>query len=194
MIDKPKKYWKLFTSTFFLSSFTFGGGYVIIPLMKRKFVDDLQWLEEEDMLNMAAIAQSSPGAVAVNASILLGYRVAGVIGAGISILGTVLPPLLLLSVLSLFYTAFRSNPIVSAVLGGMQAGVAAVIADVVISMGGNIIKEKKLLYLLIMAGAFLATYLFHINVMYIILVCGALGALQTLITHWKNKKKERVQP
>ena len=95
---------------------------------------------------------------------------------------------------SLFYTAFRSNPIVSAVLGGMQAGVAAVIADVVISMGGNIIKEKKLLYLLIMAGAFLATYLFHINVMYIILVCGALGAIQTLIAHRQNKKKESVRP
>lgn len=70
-------YWKLFSSTFYLSAFTFGGGFVIIPLMKKKFVDNLHWIEEEEMLDLTAIAQSSPGAIAVNASILVGYRVAG---------------------------------------------------------------------------------------------------------------------
>ena len=103
---EKKKIWKmllqLFVSTFYISAFTFGGGYVIIPLMKKKFVDELHWIDDEEMLNMAAIAQSSPGAVAVNASILVGYRVAGVVGAAISILGTVLPPLIIISVISLF--------------------------------------------------------------------------------------------
>lgn len=185
-----KNYLRLFKSTFFLSAFTFGGGYVIIPLMKKEFVDKLGWLEEEEMLNMAAIAQSSPGAMAVNASILVGWRVMGLSGALVAILGTILPPLIILSVISLFYEAFRDNVVVSAVLKGMMAGVCAVIFDVVITMGGKIVKTKKLLPILIMAGAFVAYYVLHVNVVYIILFCGTLGALVGV----RDKKtgKERI--
>lgn len=184
-------YRKLFLSTFYLSTFTFGGGYVIIPLMKKKFVDDLKWIEEKEMLNLAAIAQSTPGAVAVNASILLGYRVAGFWGAAATVLGSVLPPLIILSVISLFYTQFRNNVVVNALLKGMQAGVAAVVIDVVIDMGGNIMKDKKALPVLVMLGAFAATFIFKINVMYIILVCGILGMAITL---YRGKKvKERTK-
>lgn len=178
-MDKDLKvYRKLFSSTFYLSAFTFGGGFVIIPLMKKKFVDDLNWIEEEEMLNLAAIAQSSPGAVAVNASILLGYRIGGGLGALVTILGTVLPPLIILSIISLFYTAFRDNIVVNAVLKGMQAGVAAVILDVVISMGGKIAKEKEMLPVLMMVFAFIATYFLKINVIYIILICGLIGGIR----------------
>lgn len=180
MEKKFKNYFALFKSTFFLSAFTFGGGYVIIPLMKKKFVDELGWLEEEEMLNMAAIAQSSPGAMAVNASILVGWRLMGVSGALVAILGTVLPPLIILSIISLFYAAFRDNAIVGAVLKGMMAGVCAVIFDVVITMGGKIIKSKKWLPVIIMVGAFTAYYVLHINIIYIILFCGTLGAIVSL--------------
>ena len=106
MKKSPALYCKLFTSTFYLSAFTFGGGYVIIPLMKKKFADDLHWIEEKEMLDLTAIAQSAPGPIAVNAAILIGYRIAGVLGALTTILGTVLPPLIILSVISLFYQAF----------------------------------------------------------------------------------------
>lgn len=174
-----KLYWKLFTATFLLSAFTFGGGYVIVPLMKGRFVDDLHWLEEQEMLDLTAIAQSAPGPIAVNASILVGWRVAGPLGSAVAILGTVLPPLIILSVLSLFYAAFRSNRVVAALLKGMQAGVAAVIASVVCDMAGNILKEKKLLPDLIMAAAFLSTWFFGINVAWIILVCALTGIIYT---------------
>lgn len=187
MKHSAKTYLKLFTSTFYLSAFTFGGGFVMIPLMKQKFVDDLKWLEEEEMLNLAAIAQSSPGAIAVNAAILLGYRVAGLPGAMISILGTILPPLIILSVISLFYTAFKDNKIVRAVLRGMQAGVAAVIANVVIDMGGDIVKKRKVLPIVTMILAFIAVFFFKINVIYIILICGAIGAVQAAVTIKKDK-------
>ena len=80
MQEKLKKYVVLFLSTFQLSAFTFGGGFVIIPLIRKKFVEQLGWIGEEEMLDLAAIAQSSPGAIAVNISILVGYRVAGVPG------------------------------------------------------------------------------------------------------------------
>ena len=81
-------YRKLFTSTFYLSAFTFGGGYVIIPLMRKKFVEQFHWIEETEMLDLTAIAQSAPGPIAVNASSLIGYRLAGFAGAMVSTLGT----------------------------------------------------------------------------------------------------------
>lgn len=187
MKNKKQIYLKLFTSTFYLSAFTFGGGFVIIPLMKKKFVDDLKWLEEEEMLNLTAIAQSSPGAIAVNASILLGYQIAGITGALVSILGTVMPPLIILSIISTFYTAFRDNIVVNAVLKAMQAGVAAVICDVVLTMGGSICKTKDIISILVMILAFIATYIFKINVMYIILICGVIGALRVISADKKAK-------
>lgn len=177
----PKLFLKLFTSTFYLSAFTFGGGYVIVPLMKKKFVDQYHWIEEEEMLNLVAISQSAPGPVAVNASILVGYRLAGFPGAVFSLLGTILPPLIILTVISLFYQAFQSNPVVAAVLKGMQAGVAAVIADVVVGMGLNVARGRDVLSIAVMAGAFVASYFFQVNVMLVILLCGLLGAARTLV-------------
>lgn len=175
MEKKLKIYWQLLRSTFVISACTFGGGFVIIPLLKKKFVNDLHWIDEKEMLDLAAIAQSSPGAIAVNASILVGYRTAGIPGALVTIFGTVLPPLVIITVISMCYTAVRDNAVIAALLKGMQSGVAAVIADVVISMGGDVIKGKKVLPIVIMGGAFIATYFFKVNVMYVVLVCGAIG-------------------
>ena len=180
-------YGKLFLSSFGLSAFTFGGGYVIIPLMKRKFVEELHWLEEEEMLNFTAIAQSSPGAVAVNAAVLVGYRVAGLPGALTAVLGTILPPLIVLSVISLFYTAFRESLVVAAVLKGMRAGVVAVIADVVYTMGRGVFKEKRISSVLVMAAAFLAAWAFGVNVIFVILACGLFGALRAIADAKRGK-------
>ena len=80
-MDKKNFDWQLFLSTFKLSACTFGGGFVIIPLMRERFVKELRWIEEEEMLDLTAIAQSSPGSIAINASILVGYHVAGIPGA-----------------------------------------------------------------------------------------------------------------
>jgi len=172
-----KFYFKLFASTFYLSAFTFGGGFVIIPLMRKKFVDQYKWIDEKEMLDLTAIAQASPGAIAVNAAILVGYRLAGILGAMITILGTVLPPLLILSVISLAYTAFRDSLIVKYVLRGMQAGVAAVIIDVVVTMGIDLIKERKVVPIMVMLSAFAAAFFLHINVVFVILASGMIGGM-----------------
>lgn len=82
-------------STLYLSAFTFGGGYVIVTLMKDKFVDKYHWIEENEMLDLIAIAQSAPGAIAVNGAIVVGYKLAGLAGVLTAIFGTVLPPFLL---------------------------------------------------------------------------------------------------
>ncbi len=168
---------KLFFSTLYISAFTFGGGFVIVTFMKRKFVDELHWLTEEEMLDMTALAQSSPGAIAVNASILVGWRMAGFSGMVTAVLGTILPPMVILTAVSFCYAAFASNIYVGYVLKGMQAGVAAVILDVVCSMGGGILKQKKPVYLIIMICAFAAAFVLKVNVICIILGTAAAGVL-----------------
>lgn len=184
---EKKFYFKLFISTFYLSAFTFGGGFVIISLMRKKFVDEYQWIEEGEMLDLTAIAQSSPGAIAVNAAILVGYRLAGITGAMITVLGTVLPPLLILSVLSVAYAEIQNNLIVKYILRGMQAGVAAVIMDVVINLVTRLFKGKKIFPLLIMFGAFIAVFFFRINVIYVILISGFLGGMDMMFQ--KSEKR-----
>lgn len=181
-------YRKLFFSTFKLSACTFGGGFVIIPLMRKKFVDELGWIEEDEMLDLTAIAQSSPGAIAVNASILVGYHVAGVLGAMLTVLGTVLPPLIIISIISMFYQAFRDNVIVNMAMAGMLCGVAAVICDVVINMAKTILQKKRILPVLVMLGSFVATRFFSVNIIVIILACGVIGAIDT----WHQGKKQKA--
>ncbi len=181
-------YKRLFLSTFVLSAFTFGGGYVIITLMKKKFVDQYHWIEEKEMLDIVAISQSAPGVIAINASILIGYRVAGVLGSFVTILGTVLPPLIVLTVVSFFYTAFKSNYVVNTVLIGMRAGVAAVIIDVVIKMARKILDEKSIYALVVMILSFIASIFLDINVVLIILVGGLSGLATMYIKNSKIKK------
>lgn len=190
MKRSAKLYWTLFSSTFFLSAFTFGGGYVIVPLMKKKFSDELKWIEEKEILDLTAIAQSSPGPIAVNAAILIGHRIGGMAGALLSVLGAVLPPLIIITVISSAYAAFRDNAVVSACLKGMQSGVAAVITDVVIGMGGKIVKGKSVYQIVLMVGAFIATWVFGVNVALIILFCGLLSAGVTLIKARKERETD----
>ena len=168
---------KLFISTFYISAFTFGGGFVIVTFMKRKFVDELHWIDEDEMLDMAALAQSSPGAIAVNAAILVGWKVSGFIGMIIAVLGTIIPPMVILTIVSFFYVAFSTNPYVALVLKGMQAGVAAVIIDVVIGLAQKVIKLHKNIYIFIMISAFVATFIFNLNVVLIIIACALTGIL-----------------
>ena len=181
---------QLFSATFLLSAFTFGGGYVIVPLMKKKFVEKTGWISEEEMLNLVAIAQSAPGPIAVNASILAGHKVAGFPGAAVTLLGTILPPLITLSVASLFYTAFRDNAAVGAVFRGMQIGVAAVVLDVVYSMCRNIIKTRKIFPIALMACAFVLAFALKINVALVIVAGGTAGALN----YWRERGKGEAGP
>ena len=179
-VNSLQKYKKLFFSTFELSACTFGGGFVIIPLMRKKFVEELGWIEEDEMMDLTAIAQSSPGAI--------GYHVAGFPGAMLTVLGTILPPLIIISIISMFYQAFRDNAIVNMAMAGMLCGVAAVICDVVINMAKTIFQKKRLLPVIVMLGSFVAVRFFSVNIIVIILVCGVIGAADT----WHQGKMRKV--
>ena len=179
----------LFFSTLYISAFTFGGGYVIVTFMKRKFVDELHWIDEQDMLDMTALAQSSPGAIAVNAAILVGWRVEGLPGMAVAVLGSILPPMVILTVISFIYQAFATNPYVALVLKGMQAGVAAVILDVVCDLGGDVLKTRSVLFIGLMVAAFVASSLLQINVILIILAATAFGVLRAVYQHRKAVRR-----
>ena len=113
--------------------------------MKKKFVEELKWLEEDEMLDITAITQSSPGPLPINASVIIGYRMYGILGALVAILGTAIPPMVIISIISIFYTQFRENKYIAIALQVMRAGVAAVIMDVTINLAKNVLKTKSTL-------------------------------------------------
>ena len=181
-MDKQMKrpLWTLFSSMLTISAFTFGGGFVIVSLMKKKFVDDQHWLSAEEMLDMTALAQSAPGPIAVNAAILVGRRIAGVPGMLAAVGGTIVSPIVIIGVISLIYAEFASNTWVKAALTGMSCGVAAVITDVVCGLGGKVLHSRSWLKIVLMGLAFLMTFILKINVIFIILGAMAVGVLLTL--------------
>lgn len=181
MEEEKVSLWKLFCATFVLSAFTFGGGYVIITLMKERFVDRYHWMEENEMLDMVSIAQSAPGPIAVNGSVITGYKLRGMAGVLAAVIGTALPPFLIITVISLFYDAFADSFVVSQLLEGMQAGVGAVIASVVYDMAAGIVKGRSTFSDLIMVAAFIATCFFGVSVVAIVIICIVLGVLRTLL-------------
>ena len=109
-LSRGRKLWTLFTSLLYISTFTFGGGFVIVTFMKHRFVDKLGWLDEQEMLDMTALAQSSPGPIALNAAIQVGWRVGGAVGMVIATIATILPPMIILTVVSIFYFNLKVSP------------------------------------------------------------------------------------
>lgn len=172
---------KLFFSTLYLSTFTFGGGYVIVTLLKNKFVDEYHWIDEEEMLDLVAIAQSSPGAIAVNGAIVVGYKLAKIPGIIVSVLGAVIPPMIIIALVSVFYDIFRSNIYIAAMLRGMRSGVGAVIASVVYDMGKGVTVTKDWINIAVMILSFLISYFLNVNTILIILTVFLFGIIRTLI-------------
>ena len=185
------KLWTLFKSMFVLSACTFGGGFVIVSLMKKRYVEELKWLDEDEMLDVTAITQSCPGPLPVNASVIIGYRMAGVVGSLTAILGTIIPPMVIISIISLFYNQFRTNPYIATALQVMRAGVAAVIFDVVINLAGNVLKTKRILYITMMVIAFVATYFLDVSAVVVIIVCLLIGLIDLAVTMGKKGRLDR---
>ena len=187
--QKNKRYVlrKLFFASLYLSTFTFGGGYVIVTLLKEKFVDQYHWIDEEEMLDLVAIAQSSPGAIAVNGAIVVGYKLGGIPGMLLSVLGAIIPPMVILSLISLFYDAFRSNYYIAALLKGMTAGVGAVIISVVYDMGKNVAKSNDWVNVVIMVISFCVSYFLKVNIIYIILIVAVFGFARTFVKEGSKK-------
>jgi chromate transporter len=184
---KIKSYIWLFCVNMFISAFTFGGGYVVVPMIRRYFVLKRKIFSEEELIEMAAVAQSTPGAIAINLSSLAGYRTAGIAGSIISCIAAVLPPLIILGAISAFYSLFISNAVIAAVLKGMEAGVAAVMVDLIIDMCAMVLKEKNAFMSALIPAAFIANFIFQINAIFILITCCLLCVIRIAY------KKRRTQ-
>lgn len=171
---------------FVLSACTFGGGFVIVSLMKKKFVEELKWVEEDEMLDITAITQSCPGPLPVNASVIIGYRMKGIAGSLAAVLGTIIPPMIIISLICVFYAQFRANTYIAIALQVMRAGVAAVILDVTYNLAVNVCKTRRFLYIAMMIIAFIATYFFDVSAMLIIFSCLIIGIIDVLVHLKKN--------
>lgn len=186
MYDKKSKLslciW-LFYTNFFISAFTFGGGYVVIPMIRKYFVEKHQYIKEEELMNLAALAQTSPGAIAINLSAVTGFKVLGKLGGVISCIGAVLPPLIIISILSIGYQFVKENEAMKAILKGMEAGVAALIVDVVLDMYRVIRKECNRWIMLLVPITFIANVFLEIGVLPLILGSVFVGFL------YGNKRK-----
>ena len=169
--EKLKQYLWLLGINLFISAFTIGGGYVVVPMIRQYFVLKKGYFSEEELMDMAAVAQSTPGAIAVNLSALAGYRTAGMAGAVISCVAAVLPPLIILGTISAFYHIFISNAVLAAVLKGMEAGVAAVMADMITDMCAMVLRERSVFLSLMIPATFLLNFVFHINAVLLLICC-----------------------
>ncbi len=174
-ISKKGFYWKLFSSTFIISAMTIGGGFVIIPLLKSKFVDEFEWITEDEAISLVAIAQSSPGIMACNSAMIMGYRLAGVRGMLTALLATILPPLITLSSVSYAYDIVVDNAYVQMSLKGMQCGATAIIINVALDTLVKEYKKKLIIPLFIIAGTFIASYYFKINLVTVIIIDALIG-------------------
>ena len=168
-------YWLLFKSTFIVSMFTVGGGYVIIPLLKAKFVDEYHWIDDQQTLDMIAIAQSTPGIMAVNTSIMLGYKMGGLFGAICGMFATVLPPLIIITIVATFYDLIATNEYVKLVLKGMQCGATALLVNVAIDLLKKQFEKKLIIPTIIIIATFIANLCFDVNIILLVLIDGIVG-------------------
>lgn len=179
-----KTLWWLFKTNFIISAFTFGGGYTAVMMIRQQFVDKKQIMTEEKLMELSAIAQSSPGAIAVNLAALSGYHTARSTGLFVSAVASVLPALLLLSVIGGCYEMFLSVHWIQAALQGMQAVVAAMIVQIAQEMAWVIKKQRQAGMMFILAFAFLLSSMMNVSVVIILLVAALMGGYQA----WKEKR------
>lgn len=165
--------------------FTFGGGYAMIPLIQRETVDNKKWISDKDILDIVAIAESTPGPIAINAATFIGYRVGGFLGAMAATVGVVLPSFAIIAAISYVLAAFQNVVWIQYAFNGIRAGVLALIVKALWSMYKQ--SPKGVFSYLIMFGAFAVTAFLPVNVVFVILFCAAAGIVPTLITGRRDK-------
>lgn len=166
---------KLFTTFFKINAITFGGGYTIVPVIKDIFVEDLKLIDEDDMLDIVALAQGGPGAMAISTSILTGYKLRGPIGAIVCLIASTLPCLIILSLVANFYQAFKTNFFINSALKGISGIIAAVLFITVYNMAHSSYKKYPKYTLIMLITVFILGYFTNIHTGLIIILCAISG-------------------
>ena len=180
-----KKLWQIFVTFFKIGAFTFGGGYAMIPLIQREAVDHRKWVTEDDILDIVAIAESTPGPIAINSATFVGYRAAGVLGSAAATFGVVLPSFVLILLLSFILQQFQGVEAVQYAFRGIQAGVLALLVKALYGMYKK--SPKGWAAYVVMAGSFIATAVLNINVLFVIIGCAVFGLVTALLAERRMK-------
>ena len=175
----PKRLWQLFVTFLKIGGFTFGGGYAMIPLIQKETVENKGWITEDDILEIIAIAESTPGPIAINSATFVGYRTAGFWGAVCATTGVVLPSFFIILVISYVLRQFQEIKAVQYAFNGIRAGVLALLFKALWTMYKK--SPKGWVSYVVMAGAFLATAFLKINVLYVIIACAVFGIVTSLL-------------
>ncbi|WP_311562029.1 chromate transporter [Peptoniphilus duerdenii] len=168
---------KLFLTFFKINALTFGGGYTIVPIVKDVFVEELEAISEDDMLDIVALAQGGPGAMAISTSILTGYKVCGPVGAVVALVASTLPCLITLSLVAKFYTEFKENFFISSALLGISGIISAVLFITVLRMGKTAYKKHPLFSSVVMAIIFLLGMFANMDTVYLIIFSALSGII-----------------
>ncbi len=177
---------QLFWVFFKIGLFTFGGGLAMISLISREVVENKKWITDKEMGDIVIIAESTPGAIAVNTATYVGYKTGGVLGSMFATLGVVLPSLIIISVIYVFFDLFKANKWFAAAFRGIRAAVIVLLFNAVLKLFKPM--QKNPATLIGAAAVFLITLLTDINSIYLILVGGALGVTYFLIKTSRAKK------
>ncbi len=175
-----RKVWLLFLNIFTIS-LTANSGYAMLGVMKNRFVDKYGWLSGEEMADFIGLAQSAPGPIAVNASILIGFQTAGLPGALVCVLAVILPPFFTMILVSLFYSSIADNALVRVFINGMRAGVCAMLLDVTIGLFSVVSGKRQILYYALMLLSFLYVRLTDLSVSWLAFFCITAGAAKALM-------------
>ena len=177
--NKLKNIFLLFIKFFKIGLFTFGGGYAMISLIHAEVVNNMKWLDDEEMLNLIVIAESTPGVLAINSATFVGYKIAGVAGATLATIGVSLPSLIIISIISLFFDEFKNFKYVEYAFNGIRAGVVLLIINAVLKLNSK--NKKDLFYFIVMGLTIIASLFFKVNAIYILIAAMVLGILYTFI-------------
>ncbi len=181
---------ELFLTFFKIGAFTFGGGYAMLPLIQREVVNVKKWLSEDEFGDVLAVTQSAPGALAVNSSVFIGYNLAGLPGATVAVLGSVLPSFFIILVVATFFTQFSSQPIVQRMFYGIRPAVVALIAYAVLKLGKNIL-VTSLGYFIALA-VLLLHLLFGISPIQNIFLAAIAGVVHHHLTEHRKIRSEEI--
>lgn len=163
-----KKHFDIFWTFFKIGLFTFGGGYVMLGIIEKELTEKKKWISKEDMLNLLAIAESTPGPFAINSATFIGYKRAKFLGSFLATLGVVLPSFVIIIIISLFLNAFMESIYIQGFLKGIQAGVGVLIFQAAYRLSKPI--EKSYFNIIIFFIALIVAFLTNFSLVYFLLI------------------------
>lgn len=186
MKNRYKELWKVFATFFKIGAFTFGGGYAMIPLIQKETVENHKWVTDEDILEIIAIAESTPGPIAINSATFVGYRTCGVLGSVAATLGVVLPSFIIIHAISFVLRQFQELKAVQYAFHGIRAGVLALLCKALWGMYKK--NQKNWASYIIMAGSFILTGLLDVSVLPVLIGCAVFGLVTAKVMERRATK------